>query len=76
MDPVQGGGPWTLVHVLAMFCPHIKAISKSEPQKDVVTVHSYFVIHFISLLHLIRHKYINFLMNSFFELRKSCHQTL
>ena len=54
--------PWS------RFCPCFVLISKqslSQNQKDMVTVHSYFVADFISLLHLIRHKYINFLKNSF-----------
>ena len=37
----------------------------SQNQEDVVTDHSQFVTHFISLLHLICHKYINFLKHSF-----------
>ena len=78
---VHGPGPrWGSIDPWSIFCPYFVLISKqfrlSHNQKDMVTVHSYFVTHFISLLHLIRHKYINFLTNSFFESRKSCHQTL
>ena len=61
MDPVQGGGPWTLVHVLAMFCPHIKAISKSEPERrghsSLVLCHTF---HITSAPHSPQiHKFLN-----------------
>ena len=62
MDPVQGGGPLTPGPCFGhMFCPHIKAISKSEPERrghsSLVLCHTF---HITSAPHSPQiHKFLN-----------------